>query len=117
MNRVKITECPYCKSKNIVLTYEKGIRKPFNTCGKCGKISPEYILYVSEQKQKKRDVIRKNRRESKQEKIIETYLDLAEVIQRAGGSVSIIKDHRDQPLSTFLEDICSTNNIRFKHKK
>ena len=51
------------------------------------------------------------------EKIIETYLDLAEIVQQSKGSVSVIKDYRDKPLSEFLEDICSTNNIRFKHNK
>lgn len=55
--------------------------------------------------------------QKKMEKIIETYLDLAEVIQKAGGSISLIKESRNKPLSEFLEDICSTNNIRFNHKK
>jgi hypothetical protein len=53
----------------------------------------------------------------KMEKIIETYLDLADVVQRAGGCVSLIKNSRDKPLSEFLEEVCSTNNIRFKHNK
>lgn len=53
----------------------------------------------------------------KLDKVIETYLDLAEVIQKAGGCISVIKDHRDKPLSEFIEEICSTNNIRFTHNK
>jgi len=54
---------------------------------------------------------------NKLDKIIGTYLDLAQTIQNAGGSVSVIKDHRDKPLSEFLEEICSTNNIRFHHER
>lgn len=53
----------------------------------------------------------------KLDKIIETYLDLANTVQKAGGCVSVISDHRDKPLSEFLENICSTNNIRFHHDK
>lgn len=53
----------------------------------------------------------------KMEKIVETYLDLAEAIQNGGVSVSVIKDHRHKPLGDFLENVCSTNNIRFKHDK
>ncbi len=56
-------------------------------------------------------------REHKVDKIIETYLNLAEAVQKAGESVSVIKDHMDKPLSKFLEEICSANNIRFKHDR
>lgn len=79
----------------------------FNICERCNK---ERIRKINKKSKKERE-------EHKMDKIIETYLDLADTVQRAGGCVSVIKDHRDKPLSEFLEEVCSTNNIRFHHER
>lgn len=59
----------------------------------------------------------KKKEKHKMDKIIETYLDLAQTVQTAGGCVSLIKDYRDKPLKEFLEEVCSTNNVRFHHER
>lgn len=117
--RIKIYECPYClsKGKDIKVVFNKGERAPYNICIVCDKEFPlaiEYVPHKDRSQQRRRD---ESNQKHKMEKVIETYLDLAETVQRAGGSVSLIKDHRDKPLSKFLEDVCSTNNVRFRHER
>lgn len=80
-------------------------------CKQCWKGKPP----MNEKKESTLKV--KNINPNKVEKIIETYLDLAQTIESAGGSVRVISDYRNKPLSTFLEEICSTNNIRFKYNR
>lgn len=84
-------------------------------CSKC--YNNRHYLNLESGKRKDKDPHKSPLTTHKMEKIVETYLDLAEAVQNAGGSVSVIKDHRDKPLSEFLEDICSTNNIRFRHDR
>ncbi len=123
MRKVKIHECPYCQCKDLLEITEKEI-DPFNECKKCHEVFPIYVEFITDKERLEKETLRsksikakRKRNKHKQEKIIETYLDLADVIQKAGGCVDLIKEHREKPLSEFLEDICSTNNIRFKHNK
>lgn len=123
MLKIKIHECPYCKSKDIKEIIEKEI-PPYNECQECHNIFPIAVKFTTGKErlenQRRRNLGRRQKEEQRRhklDKIIETYLDLAEVIQNGGGCVSLIKDYRDKPLSGFLEDVCSTNNIRFKHNK
>ena len=114
--KIKINECPYCQEACIKLIQEKEI-EPYNICTHCHKTFPTHVRFISSERKVQQDLKKKTDSKFKRDKIIETYLDLAETIQHAGGSISVIKDHRDRPLSEFLEEICSTNNIRFKHNK
>lgn len=123
MPSIIINECPYCSYKDIKEIIEKEI-PPYNECQSCHSVFPISVKLITNA-ERREDIRRHNlarkaneqRSKHKQEKVIETYLDLADTVQRAGGCVSLIKEHRDRPLSEFLEEVCSTNNIRFKHER
>ena len=103
----KLYECdmPLCKR---IAT--RTIDHNFQICENCYRTKRYKQFNQKKQEPKKIDA-------HKMEKIIETYLDLAQAVQNAGGSVSVIANHRDKPLSEFLENVCSTNNVRFKHDR
>lgn len=55
--------------------------------------------------------------ERKKDKIVDAYLQLAETIQKVGGDISFLRERKDIPMQEFMEEICATNNIRFKQDK
>ena len=116
-------ECPYCNCKDIT---EHGFKEidPFLQCKECKERFPTHIEFISDKEKRaaefkkgKAELQRRRNERHKKDKTIDTYIDLASAIQRAGGSVGLLKEFKSRSLADFLEEVCSTNNIRFRHER